>query len=95
MCIRDRPGAGRSPTGRLVITPQFEAATQFDEGLACVRIGDEKTGKWGFIDTQGHFIVNPQFDFGARFREGLAEVFFGSDKTGREMCIRDRVCSWH
>jgi hypothetical protein len=71
-----------APPGVLVITPQFGVATQFSEGLASVRIGDDKTGKWGYIDAQGHFVVNPQFDFGGRFRDGLAEVLFDSYRGG-------------
>jgi hypothetical protein len=40
-------------TGRVVINPQFDTALRFADGLAAVRIGDEKTGKWGYIDKQG------------------------------------------
>lgn len=40
-------------TDAMVIAPQFGpgevAAQSFAEGLAAVRVGDEKTGKWGFI----------------------------------------------
>ena len=35
--------------GTFVINPQFDLARGFSEGLAGVRIGDDKTGKWGFI----------------------------------------------
>ena len=38
-----------SATGRMVINPQFDSTYQFSEGLAAVRIGDDKTGKWGYI----------------------------------------------
>jgi len=31
------------------VNPQFDKAEKFSEGLAPVRIGDEKTGKWGYI----------------------------------------------
>ncbi|MBK7416012.1 MAG: WG repeat-containing protein [Dechloromonas sp.] len=33
----------------MVIKIQFDDTRDFHEGLAAVRIGDEKTGKWGFI----------------------------------------------
>src|ERR1035441_9615890 len=29
------------------IRPQFDSARDFREGLAAVRIGDDKTGRWG------------------------------------------------
>lgn len=43
-------------TGKFVINPQFAEAYSFREGLAAVKVGDEKTGKWGFIDTKGLFV---------------------------------------
>ena len=33
-----------------IVSWQFDAASDFSEGLAAVRIGDDKTGKWGFIE---------------------------------------------
>ena len=36
-------------SGRIVINPQFNVADSFSDGLAMIRIGDDKTGKWGFI----------------------------------------------
>ena len=68
-------------TGRVVINPQFDAALHFADGLAAVRIGDENTGKWGYIDKQGKMVVNPQFDSAEPFAEGLAAVRNG-DKWG-------------
>ena len=41
------------------------------DGLAAVRIGDERTGKWGHIDKQGKMVVNPQFDSAEPFAKGL------------------------
>ena len=67
-------------TGRFTINPQFSEAYPFREGLAAVRIGDSKTGKWGFIDKQGKMVINPQFDhvtFEGTFSEGLAGVRIG------------------
>ncbi|HIO50419.1 TPA: WG repeat-containing protein [Candidatus Poribacteria bacterium] len=43
-------------TGKYVINPQFDSAGNFSEGLAPVRIGDDKTGKWGCIDKTGKFL---------------------------------------
>ena len=36
-------------TGHFVINPQFGLANSFSDGLAQVRIGDDETGKWGYI----------------------------------------------
>jgi len=73
-------------TGKFIINPQFDYARIFGEGLAPVRIGDDKTGKWGYIDKQGKMAVNPQFDCDwscSAFSEGLAAVRIGDDKTGK------------
>jgi hypothetical protein len=48
-----------------------------------VRIGDEKTGRWGYVDKTGKMVVGPQFDFAGGFFEGLALVRIGDDKTGK------------
>ncbi len=40
-------------TGSCVINPQFDGASSFSEGFARVRIGDNTTGKHGFIDKTG------------------------------------------
>jgi hypothetical protein len=37
------------PKGRYVIAPQYRDARPFSEGMAAVRIGDEKTAQWGYI----------------------------------------------
>lgn len=77
--------ASTEPAGRLVINPQFDSAGPFSEGLAPVRIGDSKTGKWGFIDKQGAMVIKPHFDFPIPpiFSEGLASVHVGDTKTGK------------
>jgi len=45
--------------GKLVITPQFEAARPFirEAKVAPVKVG----GKWGLVDREGRFSVTPQF----------------------------------
>jgi len=84
-----------------VIPPQYDAASDFSEGLAAVRIGDWKKGKWGFIDKAGREVVPPQYndwwsyeDGALAFRDGLARVAIGDwetgmcgfiDKTGKEV----------
>ena len=82
-------------TGTIVVTPQFDLAWHFSEGLAFVRIGGRDNGKWGCIDKTGKYIINPQFDDTWSFSEGLAAVKIGGrffeeegkggyiDKTGK------------
>ncbi len=42
-----------SQIGPFAVAPQFDAAAPFVNGLAEVREGDEKSGKWGYIDQAG------------------------------------------
>jgi hypothetical protein len=63
--------------GRLAIDPQFNAARDFSEGLAAVRINN----KWGFVDRAGRLSIPLRFDEAGRFSEGLAWVRIG-DATG-------------
>lgn len=62
-------------SGRFAISPQFDDADPFSEGLAVVSIGEE-IGKRraGFIDRTGHFVINPKFDFADSFHESLALI---------------------
>jgi hypothetical protein len=70
-------------TGTFVINPQFDGAFSFSEGLAVVRIGDDATGKYGFIDKTGSFVINSQFNGAESFSEGLARVRIGGNATGK------------
>jgi len=54
----------------IVISPRFEKASGFKEGLACVK--EEK--KYGYIDTKGNYIIKPQFDDAGDYYDGLAKV---------------------
>lgn len=56
--------------GRFAIEPRFEAAQDFQEELAAVRIG----GRWGFVDTNGAVVIPPHFEQVKPLREGLAAV---------------------
>lgn len=71
-------------TGKVVIKSQFDAAKEFNEGLAAV----SQNGKWGFVDSAGNSIVKPQFDRVHDFHNGYAAVSLGSnfgyvDNTGK------------
>ncbi len=68
-------------TGKFVINPQFDYANYFSEGLAAIRIGDDKTGKYGFINKKGEIVISPQFDHAYAFSEELAAVCIGSWET--------------
>ena len=59
-----------NPKGGFAIQPRFEAAQDFQENLAAIRIG----GLWGFIDTAGTLAIPPRFEQVQSFREGLAAV---------------------
>ena len=59
--------------GNLKITPVFDDAMPFSDGLAAVRVND----KWGFIDTNGQFTILPQFDAAYYFRDGVGYVSEG------------------
>ena len=53
-----------------------------------MRIGDEKAGKWGYIDKQGKVVIDAQFDDAWSFAEGLAVIRIGGrwgyiDKQGK------------
>lgn len=63
--------------GKIAIEPRFEAASQFSEGLAAVRV----EGKWGYLRPDGKLAIPPQFDDAADFHEGLAFVANGIGKA--------------
>src|SRR5271170_5871761 len=50
-CVNDSPKWGYvDSTGKVVITPRFDATSSFSERLAAVQVN----GKWGYIDTSGN-----------------------------------------
>lgn len=62
-----------------LVTPFFENAEDFSEGVAAVKIEN----RWGFIDKTGNIVIAPQFDFILReFSEGIAFVNCDNDKVG-------------
>jgi hypothetical protein len=56
--------------GEIVISPSFDSALDFSEGLSAVQIN----GKWGFINRNGNLIIKTQFDWALSFSEGFAPV---------------------
>lgn len=56
--------------GKMVIEPQFQAATPFSEELAAV----ETPSGWGYINAAGEFVLPPRYQNATAFSEGLAAV---------------------
>lgn len=55
-------------TGDLAISPQFDYAMPFSEGLGGVNVGGTAynghlpvDGKWGFVNRNGRFVINPKY----------------------------------
>lgn len=64
------------------LTPRYEDASPFSEGLAAVR----ENGKWGYIDETGSLVISCQYDLAYPFREGLAIVAVGNPVTEGDTC---------
>lgn len=59
--------------GKIVINPQFDNASIFNEGIALVKTSGEN-GKWGYIDKTGKIIINAEYKEATIFNEGIAWV---------------------
>ena len=66
-------------SGKIVIEPRFEVASEFSEDLALVQID----GKYGFINEKGDLVIKAQYSSAHDFSEGLARVQVGGDKYGQ------------
>jgi hypothetical protein len=62
--------------GKYVITPRFQWAGDFSEGLASAM---DETHKWGYVNPKGSFVIPPRFVGAAEFSEGLAMVSMDDD----------------
>jgi hypothetical protein len=63
-------------TGKWIIRPSYQAAKNFCDGVAAVRVNN----KYGYIDKKGDFIIKPQFDVAWDFMQGIARVKVGNKK---------------
>ncbi len=63
--------------GETVIEPQFNAAQQFREEMAGVKVGDHM----GFIDISGKIAVRPEYDFVYPFADGIGIGCVGEPKN--------------
>lgn len=69
-------------TGKIIVSPQYDKAYEFSEGLAAVMKGD----KSGFIDHTGKVVIEIKFDkYPDSFHEGLAHV-----RLNKEPCFIDK-----
>ena len=74
--------------GRETISPQYDKAQSFSDGLAAV----EKDKKWGYINKQGQFVIPVQYEEAYDFHEGLAfvktkEHYIVIDKQGKVVSL--------
>lgn len=75
-------------TGKMVITPKFNYADDFSEGMAIIRVGNDETGSFAYIDTSGKTVIKPKFKGAGIFSEGVAIADDGKgkgviDKSGK------------
>jgi len=71
--------------GKIVINPQFDAISNFSEGLAAFGNKKEKDSNelsWGYIDKNGKIVINAQFKEARDFKEGKAIVKNDDKKYG-------------
>jgi hypothetical protein len=68
--------------GNQFVAASFSAAGSFVDGLAAVRIGDTKSGKYGYLGPDGHFHIPPKFTFADEFSEGLARASVEENRLG-------------
>jgi hypothetical protein len=73
--------------GQFKISPTFDDALPFSDGMAAVKIND----KWGFIDAAGDLVIQPKFSNAYYFREGVGIARFEEsgdvliDKMGKTL----------
>lgn len=76
VCVRRRPELWGyiDATGQVVLEPQFESASVFSEGVACVRREGAELSE--YLDTAGNtvFTLPAGYD-GGYFQEGLAPIY--------------------
>ncbi|MBN1942494.1 MAG: WG repeat-containing protein [Phycisphaerae bacterium] len=56
--VQDEQWGYINADGKIVISPQYQDAGVFSEGLAAV----QSKGLWGFVDATGRMVISPQFE---------------------------------
>lgn len=69
--------------GEIVISPQFEKAAQFREGLAYA----ESDGKYGFIDPKGKWVIPAMYDVNPNAPRFFALTIFGTSFFNEGMAL--------
>lgn len=64
--------------GKVIIKPEFDGASFFNEGIAIV----QKNGKLGFIDALGSYVIKPRFSDASKFVDGIALVVDEEERYG-------------
>ena len=77
---RDRKYGYLDYTGKWVMQPDLLNANPFIEGVASVQ---NKSGKWGMIDTQGNTVIPFKYEYVSNISSGLVAAF--SEDTGWEI----------
>lgn len=74
--------------GQFVIDPEFDTAHPFSEGMAGVRLGNQR----GYIDRKGAVVIPPRFAEVTDFYRGLARVRMFNEKGhhGKWGCINKK-----
>ncbi len=57
----------------ILISPSHDYATDFSEGLACVKKGN----KWGYVNRDNEWLIEPTFDRAGLFQKDHAKVLKG------------------
>src|SRR5688572_1395289 len=57
-------------SGKVVVTPQYEFAGNYYDGMASVKSG----GKYGFVDGNGKLAITATYDKTTDFADGMAGV---------------------
>ena len=73
--------------GKIVISPKFDMAGEFHEGLAVFRTGFENESKYGYIGKDGCIAIEAVYDFAGDFENGKAMVFVVNELGGESFCI--------
>lgn len=67
----------------VIVPHMFDLAWNFNDGLACVGIGEKYDRKYGYIDCNGNIVIPLIYDRPAEFINGIAYV----EKDGRHGTI--------
>ena len=79
-----------NPEGKLITPIEWEDASDFSEGLACV--ADPQSGRYGYINTSGSLVIPCQWEDARPFISGYAEV---ANEDGKWIRINNKGNTVH